>query len=69
MKFLEYLNQQQNKASLPQNQFALYLGVDKAQLSRIMTGVRKPPVSFIYRVCTKFNDDKLIPSFIKERLS
>jgi transcriptional regulator with XRE-family HTH domain len=69
MKFKEYLTQKQSKLNLSQNHFAIYLGVDKTTLSFILNNERKPTPKFIYRVCTKFNDDKLIPSFLEERLS
>ena len=68
MKFINYLTQKQIKLNLSQNKFADYLQTDKAVLSRIITGTRKPSSSFIYRVCNKFGDDNLITEFICEKV-
>jgi transcriptional regulator with XRE-family HTH domain len=68
MKFVKYLIKKQNELNLSQNKFAEYLGTDKALISLVLSEKRKPSAQFIYKICSKLKDDKLINDFLKERL-
>jgi transcriptional regulator with XRE-family HTH domain len=67
--FLEYLNNNQSKLLMSQNDFAKHLGFSKVTMSLILNGTRRPSVEFIYDACMKLeNNDIKAMEFIRERL-